>query len=119
MFYSILQKIILKDLDLYSLVMVGGTPFLELSEAQQYFSALYLLEIGKINKSRLIKNFGSVSLLSFIEEGARLRGSDLSLLSFCDQLEVKRLNLALLDVENNVLGGWTLIKDSTASSLQH
>jgi len=92
----------------------------------RYLVAHYLLEIGKINKTKLINQKGFITLNGFLKEGVNIinnfgERNDNSF-TFVEIVEIKKFMFAIKETLENKDGGFylcTLNKDSTASSLQH
>jgi len=81
---------------------------------------LYLIELGKIHKTKLLGEGVSVTVDEFVGEGLKLyKMSDLSEFDSVDRIHVKKFRLAIKAVIGNKFKPWGIEQDSTCSSFLH
>lgn len=90
------------------------------ADVDAYYALVLLSELGKLRKSKIMDQNGSVTFDSLVNEGIRLLGSE----SVWDEADELSYSLSIRRSINRFLsvGSWdnvTVIRDSTASSFQH
>jgi hypothetical protein len=93
---------------------------LELNSIDKYFLIIHLLELGKYNKSRLVTSNG-LSLQNMVDNGTELYfNQEDSNVSIDDLIYMKIIKDNITNfMNNNKFNNITIIRDSTASFLQH
>jgi hypothetical protein len=81
---------------------------------------IYLIELGKLHKTKLLGEGISVTVDGFIGEGLKLyKMADLSEFGSEDRIHIKKFQLAIKAVIGNKFEPWGIEQDSTCSSFLH
>lgn len=81
---------------------------------------IYLIELGKIHKTKLLGDGISVTVDGFITEGLKLyKTSDFGEIESADRIHIKKFQLAIKAVIGNDFRPWGIEQDSTCSSFLH